>query len=122
VPVTLAAEGEKLLDTLSLRLATLRMPRVTARELRRYRQLYQVYPRIRESVTPKSSSDAVAKALPPLSDFLPIPIRESLTAESPIKETVSPELIHRLSFTHLSELIQLTDDTQRHFYARARGE
>jgi predicted nuclease of restriction endonuclease-like (RecB) superfamily len=27
-----------------------------------------------------------------------------------------PELLHRLSFTHLAELIQLPDDTQRRFY------
>ena len=29
---------------------------------------------------------------------------------------MSPELIHRLSFTHLTELIQLPDATQRRFY------
>ncbi len=55
-------------------------------------------------------------ALLPLSDFLPIPNRESVTPESQIVETATPQLIYRLSFTHLSELIQLSDDTQRHFY------
>lgn len=111
-----AAYGESLMDTLSQRLATHGLPRVTPRELRRYRQLYQVYPRIWESLTPKSLAEAGFNTLVPLSDFLPIPIRESLTPESQIEKTATSPLIHRLSFTHLSELIQLPDETQRRFY------
>ncbi|MDY0281004.1 MAG: PDDEXK nuclease domain-containing protein [Salinivirgaceae bacterium] len=111
-----AAYGESLIDRLAQSLATQGLPRVTPRELRRYRQLYQVYPRIWESVTPKSLSQAGFNALLPLSDFLPISIRESVTSESEIVEAATPQLIYRLSFTHLSELIQLSDDTQRHFY------
>jgi predicted nuclease of restriction endonuclease-like (RecB) superfamily len=111
-----AAYGESLIDTLAQSLATHGLPRVTPRELRRYRQLYQVYPRIWESVTPKSLAQAGFNALLPLTDFLPIPIRESVTPESQNVETATPQLIYRLSFTHLSELIQLSDDTQRRFY------
>jgi predicted nuclease of restriction endonuclease-like (RecB) superfamily len=111
-----AAYGESLIDTLAQSLATQGLPRVTPRELRRYRQLYQVYPRIWQSVTPKSLAQAGFNALLPLSDFLPISIRESVTPESEIVEAATPQLIYRLSFTHLSELIQLSDDTQRHFY------
>ena len=111
-----AAYGESLIDRLAQSLATQGLPRVTPRELRRYRQLYQVYPRIWESVTPKSLAQAGFNALLPLSDFLPISIRESVTPESEILEAATPQLIYRLSFTHLSELIQLSDDTQRHFY------
>jgi predicted nuclease of restriction endonuclease-like (RecB) superfamily len=111
-----AAYGESLLDTLSQRLATLGLPRVTPRELRRYRQLYQVYPQIWESVTPQSLAESGFNALLPMSDFLTIPIRESLTPESQIVESATPSLICRLSFTHLAELIQLTDETQRRFY------
>jgi predicted nuclease of restriction endonuclease-like (RecB) superfamily len=111
-----AAYGESLIEALSQRLATRGLPRVTPRELRRYRQLYQVYPRIRESVTPESLAEAGFNALLPPGNFLPFPIRESLTPESQIVETVTPQLIYRLSFTHLAELIQLTDDTQRRFY------
>ncbi len=44
------------------------------------------------------------------------PIRESVSPESHIVESVTPQLIHRLSFTHLSELIEIPDDTQRRFY------
>lgn len=43
-------------------------------------------------------------------------MRESASPESNMVETVSPPLIHRLSFSHLAELIQLPDDTQRRFY------
>lgn len=42
--------------------------------------------------------------------------RESVTPESQTVETVTPQLIQRLSFTHLNELIQLPDATQRRFY------
>jgi predicted nuclease of restriction endonuclease-like (RecB) superfamily len=111
-----AAYGENLMTTLSQRLAAHGLPQVTPRELRRYRQLYQVYPQIWQSVTAKSIEASGFTAMLPLAHLLPSSIRESVTAESPIREAVSPELIHRLSFTHLSELIQLTDDTQRRFY------
>ena len=88
----------------------------TPRELRRYRQLYQVYPRIWQSVTAKSLEASGFTAMLPLAHLPLSSIRESLTAESQNGETVSPQLIHRLSFTHLSELIQLPDATQRRFY------
>jgi predicted nuclease of restriction endonuclease-like (RecB) superfamily len=111
-----AAYGENLMTTLSQRLADHGLPQVTPRELRRYRQLYQVYPQIWQSVTAKSLEASGFTAMLTLAHLPPSSIRESVTAKSQIVETVSPELIHLLSFTHLSELIQLTDDTQRRFY------
>ena len=111
-----AAYGERLMDALSQRLAACGMPRVTSRDLRRFRQFFQVYPQIWQSVTAKSIEAASLMAFLPTGDVSETPIRQSLTAESKIRETVTPELIHRLSFTHLSELIQLPDATQRRFY------
>ena len=104
-----AAYGENLMAKLSQRLATHGLPQVTPRDLRRFRQLYQTYPQIWQSVTAKLRSDI---------GFIGMPssIRESVTAKSQMGEKVSPQLIHRLSFTHLAELIQLPDDTQRRFY------
>jgi predicted nuclease of restriction endonuclease-like (RecB) superfamily len=64
-------------------------------------------------VTPKSL--ARADSILPLASDLPSLIRESLTPESQNAEA-TPSLIQRLSFTHLAELIQLSDDTQRRFY------
>jgi len=111
-----AGYGENLMTTLSQRLAAHGLPQVTPRELRRYRQLYQVYPRIWQSVTAKSLEASGLTAFLSHAHLSPSSIRKSVTAKSEIGETVSPQLLHRLSFTHLSELIQLPDDTQRRFY------
>ena len=104
-----AAYGENLMARLSQRLGTHGLPQVTPRELRRYRQLYHTYPQIWQSVTAKLLSDIGFSAMPSS-------IRESVTAKSQIEVTMSPQLIQRLSFTHLVELIQLPDATQRRFY------
>ena len=110
-----AAYGERLLPALAERLSAAGLKRVDVRELRRFRLLYTVYPQIRETVTPELLASFGTGALqPPLT--LPQPIRESVTPESQIVESVTPQLIQRLSFTHLAELIDLPDDTQRRFY------
>lgn len=101
-----AAYGERLLPALAERLSAAGLKRVDVRELRRFRLLYEVYPQIRESVTPELLSSLDAGALQPPLNALPMPKRE----------TLSPELIRRLSFSHLEELIDLPDDTQRRFY------
>ena len=111
-----AAYGERLLPALANRLAAAGLKRVDTRELRRFRLLYTIYPQIRETVTPELLAHAGASALHPLQDFAPLGKRQSVTAKSQKGESVTPELIHRLSFTHLSELIQLPDATQRRFY------
>ncbi len=104
-----AAYGENLMASLSKRLGTHGLPQVTPRELRRYRQLYQTYPQIWQSVTAKLLSDIGFSTMSSS-------IRQSVTAKSQIGESLTPQLIHRISFTHLVELIQLPDDTQRRFY------
>lgn len=93
-----AGYGENLMTTLSQRLASHGLPQVTPRELRRYRQLYQVYPRIWQSVTAESLEASGFAAMLPFASLQPPSIRESVTAESEIVETASPQLIHRLSF------------------------
>lgn len=108
-----AAYGDKLMDTLAKRLVKQGWARCDRRELYRFRQLYLAYPQIVDSLTPQSLSlpelgPLLALAAPP-----PFPMRESVTPQSP---PAHPELIFRLSFTHLAELIQLSDDTQRRFY------
>jgi predicted nuclease of restriction endonuclease-like (RecB) superfamily len=67
-------------------------------------------------VTAKSIEAASLMALLPTGDASETPIRQSLTPKTQIVESVSPQLIHRLSFSHISELIQLSDETQRRFY------
>jgi len=111
-----ATYGDKLMDTLAKRLVKQGWKRCERRELYRHRQFYLAYPQIVESLTPQSTLPS--ELLPLLSLFppSPSPIRESVTPESPIVESATPQLIHRLSFTHLNELIQLPDETQRRFY------
>ena len=69
-----AAYGAKLLQTLAKRLAAAGLTRVDARELRRFRLLYTVYPQIRESVSPELISHAGVPALHP---FPETPWREA---------------------------------------------
>ena len=117
-----ATYGERLLPELAQRLVKAGLKRVDARELRRFRLLYKVYPQIRESVTPELLAQS---GVAPLMMFLQSDssIRESLSPESQIVESVypqlspvHPDLVQRLSFSHLAELLELTDETQRRFY------
>ena len=101
-----AAYGQRLLPALAERLSAAGLKRVDVRELRRFRLLYEVYPQIRESVTPELLASLGAEDLQQPLKALPVPKRESVT----------PQLLQRLSFTHLNELIQLPDSTQRCFY------
>ena len=111
-----AAYGEKLLPVLAKRLSAAGLKRVDVRELRRFRLFYGVYPQIRETVTPELLDGLGAGVLQPLVNALPLPKRETLSPESEIVESLSPQLIYRLSFSHLAELMDLPDDTQRRFY------
>lgn len=111
-----ASYGERLLPALATRLSAAGLKRVDVRELRRFRRIYDVYPQIRETVTPELLAGLGAGALQPPLNALPRPKRETLSPESRIVESLSPQLVHRLSFSHFAELIDLSDDTQRRFY------
>ena len=108
-----AAYGAKLLQTLAKRLAAAGLTRVDARELRRFRLLYTVYPQIRESVSPELISHAGVPALHPFLHQASLEKRETPSPESPKPH---PDFLHRLSFSHLAELQELPDETQRRFY------
>ena len=95
-----AVYGERLLDSLSLRLQKLGLMRVDVRELRRYRQFYLFYPQIREALPP-----GLLKISPP--------IRETVTPESCLAGKM---LLQRISFSHFAELLQLDDPLKRRFY------
>ena len=108
-----AAYGAKLLQTLAKRLAAAGLTRVDARELRRFRLLYTVYPQIRESVSPELISPAGVPALHPFLHLASVEKRETLSPES---TKPHPDILQRLSFSHLAELQELQDETQRRFY------
>ena len=103
-----AIYGSKLLEHLSSTLREKGVSRVEERELRRYRQFYQIYPQIRESVTPELSQRLIGPVMMSLSQK-----REAATPEFSIS---GKEVISRLSFTHIAELLKCEDPTQRAFY------
>ena len=111
-----ATYGERLLPALAERLSAAGLKRVDVRELRRFRLFYTAYPQIRETVTPELIARFGDGTLQSLLHSLTPPKRETPSPESPIVETVSPQLIQRLSFSHLTELSDLPDATQRRFY------
>ncbi len=108
-----ATYGERLLPELGQRLVNAGLKRVDARELRRFRLLYTVYPQIRETVSPELLAQDGASVLRPFLHLASLAKRESV---SPQLSPVHPDLVQRLSFSHLAELLELTDETQRRFY------
>jgi predicted nuclease of restriction endonuclease-like (RecB) superfamily len=102
-----AQYGDKLLERLSDRLVQAGVSRAEARELRRYRQFYLTYPQIRESLSPelkkalRSPIEAVGEK------------RESLT---PTFGVSAGDVLTKLSFSHIAELLQCDDATKRAFY------
>ena len=101
-----AQYGESLLDRLSEELHRIGIPRSGARELRRYRLFYSVYPQIRDALTPEFSSRLLLRENSGVSD----------SQMSRAFQICGKTLISRLSFTHLVELIALDDVTKRAFY------
>jgi predicted nuclease of restriction endonuclease-like (RecB) superfamily len=93
--------GKKILESLSEHLCSMSIPRTDVRELRRYRQFYESYPQIGESLTPQLQNTL---------DLNTIGKRESLTP------VCGELLISSLSFTHISSLLQIDDHTKRAFY------
>lgn len=107
-----ATYGEHLLDSLAQRLERNNIPRSSARELRRYRQFYLVYPQIRESLTPESYEHLTGGTGSEKDDNSDKK-RELVTPESVISGKL---LVERLSFTHIAELLQIEEPLKRHFY------
>jgi len=101
-----ATYGDKLIEELSARLMQAGVSRAEVRELRRYRQFYQTYPQIRESVTPELGKTLLS--LPGVRH-----IRDPVT---PKLGVTACEILTRLSFTHIVELMQCDDATRRAFY------
>lgn len=105
-----AQYGTELLNTVSIELERLKIPRCEARELRRYRQFYQMYPQIRESLTPE-----LAKRIPEIPN---LGVTDSQIATEGTESSLIPAktLISKLSFTHISELLRLENPQKRAFY------
>lgn len=103
-----AGYGERILEQLSIVLHNSGISRTEERELRRYRQFYVTYPQIRDSVTPELSR----RILIPFGLSF-IDNRDSSTPDFILSGN---EIISKLSFTHVVELLKCEDSTKRAFY------
>jgi len=101
-----ARYGATLLERLSKRLMAVGVSRAEARELRRYRQFYLIYPQIRETLTPEFGIALLPQT------------KVTNNRESPTPEfgVAAGDVLSRLSFSHIAELLQCDDATKRAFY------
>lgn len=101
-----AQYGDKLIERLSDRLNQAGVSRAEARELRRYRQFYLTYPQIRESLSPE-----LGRTLLPQTDT-----GNNREPPAPKLGVAASEVLTKLSFSHIAELLQCDDATKRAFY------
>lgn len=110
-----AKYGERLMDRLADELTRHGVSRCDRRELYRYRTFYLTYPQIVETLPPQFRA-LVGPARQPAIPAQPPPdpaIGESATPRSGL---AAEELIGRLSFSHLVELLAIDDPLKRAFY------
>jgi predicted nuclease of restriction endonuclease-like (RecB) superfamily len=100
-----ATYGERLLEKLAKRLEESGLKNCSERELRRYRRLYQIYPQIRETVSPEFR------------------LHLAVEKKAEIRRMAMPELridartmIERLSYSHLAAMMEIDDLAKRAFY------
>ena len=104
-----AQYGEKLFAQLAKALRELDVVRSEERELRRYRQFYQTYPRIRETLPPE-----LGQWIPRQAESGDI---SRMVGAMALKSVAGAStILSRLSFSHLVELIAIDDATKRSFY------
>lgn len=114
-----AEYGEKLFTILAAELTKAGVPRSDKRELYRFCQFYKTYPQIVESLTPllQSTIKQLIASHPYSQRQAPSvinqPIVESTTPQS---KTNATNLINLLSYTHIEELLKVSDGSKRYFY------
>ncbi|QDV63389.1 PDDEXK nuclease domain-containing protein [Crateriforma conspicua] len=108
-----AEYGDKLISKLGAELKGRGLRGVSQRELRRYRTFYMTYPEIRGSLTPEFHKLLPAGDLEKWEALAPI--------SEPIRDSASPvstaDLLTRLSFTHIVEILRTDTAEKRDFYA-----
>lgn len=114
-----AEYGERLMSKLAAALKKQGLRGVHVRELRRYREFYQSYPKIRGALNPEfrkllpnrelTPDDEKRGALNPV--LKATPKRDSACAVS------DTDLLTKLSFTHIVELLRTDTPEKRDFYA-----
>ena len=102
-----ATYGERLLENISVSLLNQGLKNVSAAELSRFRQFYNIYPQIFGTLSQKSLK-LPEEILGTVSQEL------STSAEKSIIEPL--KLISNLSFSHFAELIKIDNTLKRNFY------
>jgi hypothetical protein len=104
--------GDYLLESLSTQLTQMGLKRMDVRELRRFRQFYNYYPQIRDSL------NSEFKALSVMSKVALPEIRDSANPELKKSDLKLDGclLIERLSFSHFVKLLQIESPLKRLFY------
>lgn len=103
-----AKYGTRLFRQLSAKLKAMGVSRSDERELRRYRKFYQVYPQIRESLTPE-----LEKMIP---GDLGVTGSQIQAPKGKAVSLPGKEILSKLSFSHIAELLKIDDDVKRAFY------
>ncbi len=101
-----AVYGERLLTRLSQSLKSKGVPGSSRQELGRYRRLYTIYPQLGNELRPTEPVDSGERALDKK-------IRPTVSVKS---EDVDSARLLCLSWSHLTELLQLENPAQRRFY------
>ncbi len=103
-----ATYGEKLLHNLAEQLSKAKVSNCDRRQLYRYLRFYRLYPQIEGTLSPQ-----FAQLQPPLATR-----RSKVGTAPPLLENSSEalQLLTRLSYSHVEELVNLDDPLQRVFY------
>ncbi len=125
-----AKYGENLLKNIEVECINNDIRGITERSLRTFRMFYQTYPQIRHTLSAdfiktlirQTVSDELKKEILQTSILSLSQIRQTVSAElqSPANQNyigIKPEkIISRLPFSHIVELLQITDSLKRAFY------
>lgn len=136
-----AAYGSRLLETIAEKLKENNIKGLSYRNLNLYREFYQSYPEILQSLTAESPNEtknilqsAIAELQNASNKFLQSPseefenqiqnIPQTLSAElsksskstEPAQNALTQKMIESLSFTHITQLIPISDPLKRTFY------
>lgn len=108
-----AEYGGKLLHKLESELQKKDLKRVGSRDLNRYQQFYKLYPHILDSLTLQFANLLPDRVIESHIINKNLSISQSVTAKFQLPGI---ELVSKLSFTHLSELILIDNNPERFFY------
>jgi predicted nuclease of restriction endonuclease-like (RecB) superfamily len=118
-----AVYGDKLLHQLSLELQKQKVSNTNERELRRYRLFYNTYPQLRTVILQSGSESNIRGTVFP--EFIQSiwgtvspQIKNVQVSNKPSDSLGVPadQLISRLSFSHIAELLPIDDPLKRTFY------